>query len=104
MPDRAGAGSTARLMGFRIPRQKPTGLGSDAGRGCGARSPAWISTGPATMNLELSDDERGRIASAAEPQEIGAKVSDQTDTFKVKAQALKLMVKTLTRDAALNAP
>ena len=56
------------------------------------------------MNLELSGDERGRIASAAEPQEIGAKVSDQTDTFKVKAQALKLMVKTLTRDAALNAP
>ena len=34
------------------------------------------------MNLELSDDERGRIASAAEPQEIGADVSDQTDYFK----------------------
>ena len=60
--------------------------------------------GPEAMNLELTDDERGRIPSAAEPQEIGANVSDQTDTFKVKAQALKLMVKTLTRDAVLNAP
>jgi len=49
----------------RIPETEPIGSGSGAGRGCGAHSPAWISTGPATMNLELCDDERGRIAFAA---------------------------------------
>ena len=42
------------------------------------------------MNLELSGDERGRIASAAEPQEIGANVSDQTDTFKVKGTSIEI--------------
>ncbi len=42
------------------------------------------------MNLELTDDERGRIPSAAEPQAISAAVSDQTDIFKVKGAIVEI--------------
>ena len=45
----------------RIPRRKPTGSGSGARRGCGARSQAWMSMGPAAMPLDLDDDERAAL-------------------------------------------